>query len=95
MIFNAPTCSLCRDLGILELSQGTLKTLAKCRCTAGKSDVNSVWQLPTIPLNGFTTAWLNAFEFRPTAEMNYDQKILWWKEKIKTAEEFWKTNPTP
>lgn len=89
MSFRVPTCTLCRDLGILELMQANLKTLAKCWCSAGKNLPNSVWALPTIPVDGFSQAPIEPWLFKPTPEMNYNEKIIWWRERVKTAEEFW------
>ena len=87
----AYTCAICRDLGLVELLQGALRTIAKCRCEAGKNLANSMWSLPTIPVAGFEHKPFEAWVFKPTMERNYRETINWHREKIRVAEEFWKT----
>lgn len=91
MIFHAPNCGLCRDIGILELSQGPLKTLGKCWCEWDKCLANDTWELPRIPVEGFHMAPLEFWKFKPTIDQGYSKKIDWWIESIKIAEEFWQS----
>lgn len=95
MSWNSPDCSLCKDLGILELIQAQTKTVAKCMCSCGKNLPNQIWKLPTIPLENWETKPFEAWQFNPTYERNYNQTISWWKEKIKMAEEFWASQIVP
>lgn len=80
-------CFTCRDLGLLEIRQADLVTMAKCSCERGQSLVNG-WSLPSIPIEGWEP---NGIEmFKPTKDLDRAQKILWWAERVKTAEEFWR-----
>lgn len=87
---HAPYCSRCKCIGVVELSQGQLKTLAKCNCEWGKVLANEQWLLPTTPVDGWAEEALKPWEFRPTEQMKYEQKIYWWRERVRMAEEFWK-----
>lgn len=90
MIFKSVACAKCRDLGVLELSQGAFTTLALCDCEWGKSAVNLTWALPRIEVSGYTHQPIKAHLFIPTLQMPYEEKINWWRERVRTAESFWK-----
>lgn len=79
-------CGTCDDTGVLAVTDGEIKTLARCYCSQGKLQP---WALPTIPIVGFKHERLAWQEYKPRDEAQRTQKIEWHKERVKNAEEFW------
>lgn len=85
------TCHTCIDAGVVEITQGDFKTLAKCFCRQGHKQI---WSLPMIPLKEWKHERLNPAEFVPAdkSQSAYESKVQWWREKVRTAEEYWANN---
>lgn len=79
-------CLTCMDAGVLEVTDGAVKTLALCYCKQGKKQR---WQLETIPIAGFKHQALDWREYKPTKQISYQEKINWHLERVRNAESFW------
>lgn len=81
-------CLTCMDAGVVEVTDGTVKTLAYCYCRLGK---RFHWQLETIPLVGFKHEPLNWHEYKSKIGTgDYVEKIQWHLARVRNAESFWK-----
>lgn len=94
-------CLMCNDVGVVRIKVEDLGTLIKCSCEFGK---DQIWALPSISEmrpGTFEQAPLPAEQFSPpfkpktqTGALSFiKEKISWWKEKVRMAEEYWSNNP--
>lgn len=81
------SCRTCLDAGVVEAIQDKFKTLARCYCEQGKTQI---WNLESIPIQGFRTEPLDWREYRATIGTgNYIQKMALFTDRIRAAEKFW------
>lgn len=82
-------CHKCLDAGVVEVIQGSFKTLALCFCKQGRKQG---WQLPMIPLKDFKNEPLNWREYKSNriGTSEFKEKIAWHLERVRTAEAYWK-----
>lgn len=81
-------CATCGDAGVVEMSDDAITTMANCYCSQGKKQG---WQLPEIPIGGWRHSKLKWEDYKPNSLSDRKQKIEWHNQRMKNAEEFWKT----
>lgn len=96
--FELDYCVKCRNVGVVRMLFEDVGTLVLCDCKQGKSQS---WKLPRITDPIMLTkkhAPLPVDEFGPGVGFHSQEKGIkfirerlgWWYEKIRVAEEFWK-----
>lgn len=92
---NWSVCLRCNDVGVLRVKLEDLGTLVKCGCEVGR-DQN--WELPFITElpTGTRESSVPRDFFVPQSDSNerpVKERISYWTEKIRVAEEYWRNNP--
>ncbi len=89
-------CLNCIDVGVVRVDVDGYETLAICDAidSRGEKCGQGAWQSWKLPFaNGAKTKALDWREFKPkefTGKLSQlRERTLWWREKVKTAEEFW------
>lgn len=91
-------CLRCLDVGILKVKIDSLATLARCSCKSGR-ELSYVLPLVTEIEPEFESPLPESL-FKPPPELSLTlaathfilEKISWWREKLKLAEEYWAHN---
>lgn len=84
-------CRYCLDVGVIHVLVEGTETLALCVCDQGRAQG---WKLPfanQIEKDLSSLIWepVDWRDFRPTPDHPYEEKVKWWREKVRIAEDFW------
>jgi hypothetical protein len=81
-------CRKCLDAGVVEVIEGSFKTLAYCNCKRGHC---WPWSLERIPVEGMRHEPLDYRQYKSTIGTgDYKEKINWHLERMRNAQEYWR-----